>query len=100
MLPAGKVTLTPLLPDPTSPDPTSPLPSVPALSIEAFRRLKIFTTVYVVVWVLVIVFLWAYWFDLNVYVKWTLAVLEALFVPDFTSMRIIFENYSRYGERK
>jgi hypothetical protein len=78
---------------------TEAIPGPPDLSVEAFRRLKSATAAYAVAWVLVIVFLWVYWFDLNVYVSWTLAVLEALFVPDLKSLKIITESYEQHRER-
>ena len=70
-----------------------------ALSCEAFRRLRIFTAVYGVVWLLIVVSLWVYWFELSNYVSWFLAILVALFVPDLKSLKIVTENYAKYQER-
>ena len=68
-------------------------------SYETFRRLKVFTTLYAIVWTLLVVFLFVYWFDLNTYLRWTLAVVEALLVPDITSLRIVVESYASYSNR-
>jgi len=39
------------------------------------------------VWLTVVVLLWLYWFEWPSWVTWPLAVLEAIFVPDWRTLK-------------
>jgi hypothetical protein len=69
------------------------------MSQTQFSRYKAFTFVYVMVWGLLVALLWAYWSNLNPYLRWSLAVIEALFVPDLRSLRVLIETHEKFQFR-
>jgi len=50
-------------------------------------QVRAFVLGYTAVWLAVVVLLWVYWHEWPMWVTWPLAILEAIFVPDWRTLK-------------
>lgn len=53
-------------------------------------QVRLLLGLWVVIWFAVVCVLVTYWHDLPMWVSWPLAILEAIFVPDLKTIKLIF----------
>lgn len=65
-------------------------------SLSEFKKRKVALWTYFIVWSLIIVFLLFNWYELAWFIKYPLAILEAVFSPDLGIFRLLFIDYKDY----
>ena len=58
---------------------------------------KFMFSLYLMVWLLTIVLLWIYWWEIPTYLAWIISIIEIIFAPDFKSVKMLFKN-NHHGE--